>query len=132
MKVCCLLPLVICSLLVACNSSERIWSAEVPSPGRTWVASARTTQYGGFGTNSVETVVVLKRTSGHFASPIQVLGFSDDGKSMGLTMTWLTPSHLDVAFRDEPNVLYYEVVKTSGIEISVRNLQNNAAAEPQM
>jgi hypothetical protein len=115
--------LLIC-LLLSCKSSEQIWSAESHSPDGNWIASARTVEYGGFGTNSVETVIELKRTSGHFLSPIRVLGFSDDGKSMALAMAWTTPSHFEVTFRDDPKVLYYQVVKTSGIDISVRNLQD--------
>jgi hypothetical protein len=51
-----------------------------------------------------------------------VLGFMNDGVSMGLKMNWAAPSRLEVFFKDDPNVLYYQVVRTSGVEISVRDL----------
>jgi hypothetical protein len=53
---------------------------------------------------------------------IRVLSFANDGASMGLRMNWVTPSHLEVVFRDDPKVLYYQVIRTSGVEISVRDL----------
>jgi hypothetical protein len=122
----------LCGAPFACHDSETVWSAECRSPDGIWVAVARSVQYGGFGTDSTETVVVLKRTSGNLSE--RILGFSNDGKSMGLTMKWLTPSHLDVTFKDDPKTLYYQVVKTSGIEISARDLQigprNGAAQSP--
>jgi hypothetical protein len=55
-------------------------------------------------------------------SAIRILAFSDDGASMSLKLVWATPSHLEVVFKDDPKVLYYQVVKTSGIDITVRNL----------
>jgi hypothetical protein len=80
-------------------------------------------EYGGFGTASVETTVELKARTGPKRT-IQILGFTDDGASMGLKMNWITPSHLEVLFKGDPNILYYQVVKTSGVEISVRDLSD--------
>jgi hypothetical protein len=53
-----------------------------------------------------------------------VLGISNDGGSIGLRMNWLAPDQLEVVFRADPKLLYYQVLKTNGIEISVRNLQS--------
>jgi hypothetical protein len=55
-------------------------------------------------------------------SAIRILAFSDDGASISPKLIWATPSHLEVVFKDDPKVLYYQVVKTSGIDITVRNL----------
>jgi hypothetical protein len=74
----------------------------------------------------VETIVEIKETKRRFIfrTSERVLGFANDGASMGLKMNWESPSHLEVVFKDDPEVLYYQVVRTSGIEISVRDLAN--------
>ncbi|HYW97725.1 MAG TPA: hypothetical protein VE822_01330 [Candidatus Elarobacter sp.] len=41
-------------------------------------------------------------------------------------MKWVTPSHLDVTYDRHPN-LYFQVVKYSGINISVRDLSSEPA-----
>jgi hypothetical protein len=52
------------------------------------------------------------------------------GDSMGLKMNWVTPSHLEVVFKDDPKMLYYQVVRTSGVEISVRDLADPSSFPP--
>ena len=117
-----------CALLAGCGKDPTIWSARSPSPDGNWLAVAHTAQYSGFGTNGVETIVEIKdlRRRLVLERSQRVLGFMSDGVYMGLKMNWVTPSHLEVTFKDDPKVLYYQVVRTSGIEISVRNL-----AQPQ-
>jgi hypothetical protein len=72
----------------------------------------------------VETIVEIKELKRWIVvrRSERVLGFMNDGASMELKMNWVTPSHLEVTFKDDPKVLYYQVVRTSGIEISVRDL----------
>jgi hypothetical protein len=116
---------VIFVMIGGCKEDPTIWSAQVQSPDGSWFAYAHTVQHSGAGADGVETIVEIKRMNGS-KSWIRVLGFADDGSSMALKMDWVTPSNLEVVFRDEPNVLYYELVKTSGVQITVRDL-----AEPQ-
>ncbi len=66
----------------------------------------------------------IKRSSGFLRHSTRVLAFANDGASLALKMNWVSASHLEVLFRDDPKVLYYQVVKTSGIEISVRNVSS--------
>ncbi len=42
---------------------------------------------------------------------------------MSMQMNWLTPHHLEVVFKVDPKMLYYQVARTSGVEISVRDLE---------
>ena len=58
------------------------------------------------------------------------MGFMNDGASMGLKMNWVTPSHLEVVFKEDPKVLYHQVVRTMGVEISVRDLANPSSFPP--
>ena len=115
-----------CILLGGCGGYETTWSATSPSPDGRWLAVADTVQTSGFGANTVQTTVEIRETKRRFIfkTSEMVLGISNDGGSMGLKMRWLTPTHLEVEFRADPGLLYYRVVKTSGIEISVRNLQS--------
>jgi len=112
------------SLLVlwttACSEDPTVWSARSQSPDGRWLALAHTVRHGGFGANGVETIVELKGLTG-LRRTNRVLGFANDGASMRLQMNWSSPSHLEVVYHDAPEVLYFQVVKTSGIEISVRD-----------
>lgn len=112
-----------CGFLARCGEDPTIWAARSTSPDGHWIAYAHTVQHTGPGANGVETIVEIEQTTG-LKHSARVLGFMDDGASMGLKMTWISPSHLEVQFKDDPKVLYYQVVKTSGVEISVRDLSN--------
>jgi hypothetical protein len=113
-----------CMLLGGCGGASTIWSATSQSPDGYWLAFAHTVQYTGPGANGVETTVEIKelKRNRFFRRSEAVLGFMNDGASMGLKMNWITPSHLEVVFRDDQKVLYHQVVRTMGVEISVRDL----------
>lgn len=108
------------SFMVSC-SDPKTWSVECRSPDRTWIASAFTIEHGGFANPWVETIVEIERAS-NSGSPQQVLGFGNGGPAMKLRMHWDNPTHLSVVYDDDPKTLYYQVVKTSGIDISVTDL----------
>lgn len=53
-------------LLSGCRPSLddlTVWKAEVPSPDRLWIASARTIQNGGLGSADITTVVYLSKVN---------------------------------------------------------------------
>jgi hypothetical protein len=105
--------------LGGCVSPAKItWSADARSPDGQWVAVAHTEEISGFGTGAVGTFVDLKPING---DSVEVLAFDDGGQDLALKMKWLSPSHLEVLFSDDPRLLYFQVVRTSGIEISVRD-----------
>jgi hypothetical protein len=125
-------------LIVVTNCDSKrdltVWAAQVPSPDLQWIASANTIQNGGFGSGGISTSVYLART-GSRDSPIEVLAFSCDGPmprpyvldnvankggSIGLTMKWITPSHLHVVYEDHPQ-LDFQAVKLAGIDITIEN-----------
>ena len=105
----------------ACGRESVIWSTQSQSKDGNWLVTARTIQHVGPGANSVETVVELQRKTG-LKSLSRILAFANDGKSMNLQIVWVAPDQLQVSFKDDPKVLYYQVIRTSGINISVRNL----------
>ena len=108
-------------LLVGCRKEATIWSIAASSPDEKWTAVAHTVEHGGFGTAGVETLVEIRRKTG--VRDLQtILAFMNDGPSMALRLNWVNSSHLEVVFKDDPKVLYYQVSRTSGLEISVRDL----------
>jgi len=118
-----------------CQDVATIWTAEARSPDGYWLASASTVQHGGPGTAGIITSVYLKRTNVS-QSPMEVLGFSCNGPAsrpggtINLTMKWVTPSHLEVAYDGHPD-LYFQVVKIGGIDISVRDLSKDPGLGPR-
>jgi hypothetical protein len=114
-------------LLVGCRDPVS-WSAECRSTDGGWTAIAETVVHEGFGTGGVETTVDIKSSTGS-RSRERVLAFADGGADIGLKMRWDGPSHLVVTYRGSPELLYFQVVKTSGIDISVENASPNPALE---
>lgn len=114
----------LCAIFTGCSPDVRtVWSTEVPSPDGRYVATARTLVHGGPGTAGIETGVYL-RQSGRQPLDI-VLGFSRPEPnattgSIDLTINWLDPNHLEIAFRTRPE-LYFQAIKYQGIVISVRD-----------
>jgi hypothetical protein len=123
-------------VLEGCRDVATIWSAEARSPDGNWLASANTEQHGGPGTAGVETIVYLKQTNVS-RLPAAVLSFfhdpsmpSQSGKTINLTMKWATPTHLEVTYDGHAD-LGLQVVKYSGIDISVRNLSSGTTNTSQ-
>jgi hypothetical protein len=112
----------LCALVFGCRDSAIIWSAESRSPDGHWLASARTEQFGGAGTASVETSVYLKQNS---QPPVEILEFSNDSAfPSGVTnvdMNWVNPTHLEVTYKGHPTI-DFQAVKCSGVDISLRDL----------
>ena len=104
------------------------WAAESRSPDGNWVATAQTREHGGFGTGGAETTVEIYR-SGSSRSRQLVLGFADGGRDIALKLGWDGPRHLIATYAGNPDLLYFEVVKTSGIDISVENASPNPSQE---
>jgi hypothetical protein len=91
-----------CTLLGGCGEDPTIWSATSRSPDGNWLAVAHTVQHTGPGANGVEAIVELKEIKRSIVvrRSQTVLAFMNEGASMGLKMNWVTPSHLEVVFRD--------------------------------
>lgn len=133
-KVILLIIVGVCLLGTGCQDVATTWSAEARSPDGRWLATARGQQWGGPGTAYDATTVYLKRIKGSQA-PTQVLVFSHEYATMNLRMEWVTPTRLDVAYgasaRPGDHVsLDFQVVKISGIDISVRELPSDMSKTP--
>ena len=137
----CLISVVLVSV-TSCGDKRdlTVWTAQVPSPDLQWIASADTVQNGGFGSGGISTSVYLARDCSR-ESPIEVLAFSCDGPlprpyvldnvankggSIGLTMKWITPSHLHVVYEGHPQ-LAFQAVKLAGIDITIENRSEKAS-----
>lgn len=115
-----MVTLSVCTLLSGCSNVATIWSTEVRSPDGRWLAKALTEQHSGPGNALLQTTVFLKDTKGP-KEPIEVLLFTQDAKSIDLKMNWLTPSHLEVIYK-QPAVIDFQAIKCAGVEISVRDV----------
>lgn len=116
-----------CILASSCsNDAATIWSAKALSPDGHWVAIANTNQQSGPGTDSISTVVSLKRINDS-RPPTQILFFSHNEESnahtINMRMHWLTSSHLNVTYNGHAT-LDFQAVKCAGVDISVQNLSS--------
>lgn len=132
----CLIIISVCFLgLSGCwrEGVQTIWSAEARSPDGSWLANARTEQYGGFGTGRVETDVYLKWIRGSQAPKLILMFFHDPNdapRPIALSMKWITPSHLDVAFNGRAKV-DFQVVKYGDVDISLHDLSDRTGNIPK-
>jgi hypothetical protein len=124
-----LLSVSICILISGCRDVATIWTIEVLSPDGQWHAVARTDEYGGPGTAGLQTIVSLRASKGS-QTPIQILLFTQNEKSIDLQMKWLSPSHLEVTYNGHPS-LDFQAIKCAGIDISVRDLSSNTMNSSQ-
>jgi hypothetical protein len=123
--------LIAVALLACIGCREPVtWSRELRSPDEKWIATAKTVEHSGFGTGGAETTVEIKRSDGS-ASPERVLAFADAGSDIALDMHWDGPSHFVVIYKANPVVLYFQVVKTSGVDISVQDISPKPQQEFQ-
>jgi hypothetical protein len=74
----------------------------------------------GPGTNAEETIVHIERGRGVGIDSSEVLAVSDAGATLGLTMKWLAPRHLLIILNDDPKYVYHQLLKASGVDISLR------------
>lgn len=116
------LTLSACALLSSCSNVATIWSTEVRSPDGRWLAKALTEHHSGPGNALLQTTVFLKHSKGP-KEPIEVLLFTQDAKSIDLKMNWLTPSHLEVTYK-QPAVIDFQAIKCGGVDISVQDVSN--------
>jgi hypothetical protein len=133
-----------CGMRQIVGPPPTVWTATMPSPDGSWIASASTIQNGGFGSASIDTVVFLKHRNAS-GSGKMVLAFSCNGPvprpyvldnkanaggTIDLQMKWLNSSHLDVTYDHNPE-LNFEVVKYDRVEISARNLSHGSGDAQQ-
>ena len=117
-----------CIFLSGCRVAPS-WSAEAKSPDGKMIATAKTIDDSGPGTDFVQTTVYLNWSTNK-NSPTMILAFSDGppGPSgMKIGMNWLTPTHLELTYKGQRN-LDFQAVKFSGVDISVRDTSAEAAS----
>jgi len=92
------------------------------------IATAKTFENSGFGTEGIWTGVYLNWTTGS-QKPVEILEFSDgpagpDGMKVG--MNWLTSKHLELTYKGQ-RTLNFQAIRCYGIDISVRDVSGEAA-----
>ena len=116
------LTVLLVTLAIGCRDAKTISAAESQSPDGQWIALARTDQYSGPGTAGILSTVSLRQVKGR-QDRIEVLQLSHDTISVDLKMNWITPSHLEITYR-QPASVDFQAIKCGGIDVSVRALSN--------
>jgi len=125
------LVLAACSTLLSCGQDVlRTPLGEARSPNGRWLASAVHESWGGPGTAWDDAGVYLQQGSHRKEL---VVGFNHEFQMMHVSLKWLTPTHLEVAYG--PSVpgdsisVGYEVVRIGGeVDISLRKLPTTPPA----
>jgi hypothetical protein len=117
-----------CLSTVGCHKGvETIWTTQIRSPDGQWIANARTDQSSGFGTDGAITAVYLTPYNGS-RPPVRILSLSQNQNAqtslIDLKMTWKDSTHLDVTYKEHPN-LDFQAVKYAGIEISIHDISDS-------
>lgn len=126
LKVMLLLAAVVGVLVAGCKAKPT-WTSEARSPDGEMIATARTFENGGFGTDYAATTVDLNFTKGK-QSPMEILAFSDGPAGRGgmnVGITWLSPTHLELTYKEQgpPD---FQADRYYGVEITVRSLAGQA------
>lgn len=117
--------------LAGCHSSPTVWKQDFRSPDGAWVATARTDQWGGFGSAWVETTVSIKKLDRtvNDGKPFDVFSYpggssipksyilSNENADQKLQIVWLTPHHLQISHLSPVNP-DLAVVRFADIDIS--------------
>jgi hypothetical protein len=120
-------------MLTGCRYDPAVWRYELTSPDGAWVATARTDQWGGFGTAWVETTVSLRRVNGTLnrGKPFDIFSYPNGGRipktyvlsnenaDENLYMAWLAPTHLQIDRLGDIDP-YLEVIRFSTVDVSFR------------
>lgn len=116
---------------LGCHNDPTVWIKDVRSPNGAWIATARTRQWGGFGSAWVETSVSIQKVDKTVNSgkPFDVLSYpgggaggpayvlSDANADHDLQVIWLSPTHLQIAHKSAINP-DLEVIRFSDVDIS--------------
>lgn len=108
-----------------------VWKHKFRSPDGAWVATARTDQWGGFGSAWVQTTVSIQKVDGtvNHGKPYDIFSYpgggkvpktyvlSEDNADPDLQIAWLTPKHLQITHAPgiDPTL---EVTRLSNLDIS--------------
>lgn len=127
-----LLLIVLSCVLTSGCKAPITWSAESRSSDGKMIATAKTVDDSGPGTDFIQTTVYLNWATNK-NPPTMILAFSDgpagpDG--MKVWMNWLTPTHLELTYKGQ-RTLDFQAVRCDGIDISVRDVSSGAVKSTQ-
>lgn len=125
----CLASVLLCVLVAGCRDVKTIWSTESSSPDGRWVAAAHTDQYGGPGAAGIMSTVSLRQVKGR-QDRIEILQLSQDATGVDLKLSWLSPTHLEITYK-QPASVDFQAIKCGGIDITVRDTSPGAVSSLQ-
>jgi hypothetical protein len=110
--------------LMGCESATKtVWLAQSKSSDGAWLAMAHTENTDGPGINAQYTTVEMKQNIST-TSPIEVLVLDEDEQAVrDLKMNWISPDHLDITYRGDPQILF-QAIKAFGKDVTVEHLSN--------
>jgi len=73
--------------------------------------------------------VTLRQVKGK-QDKIEVLQLSQDATQVDLKLNWLSPTHLEITYR-QPASVDFQAIKCGGIDISVRDLSSGTTTAAQ-
>lgn len=122
--VCTFLFTLSCLPISGCESATKtIWSAQSKSPDGGWLALAHTENTAGPGVNAQYTIVEMRQNF-KTSKPVQILVFDEDhAKVKILSMTWVSPSHLNVSYSGDATLLF-QAIKAFGNDITTQHIPN--------
>lgn len=108
-----------CALLVGCRDVATVWSTQSRSLDGHYLVTASEEQRGGFGTDAIETSVIVKQV-GTRGDGLLVFALAEEVPATDMTLRWLTPTHLEIAYQ-HPATIEFQAITCCGMEISVRH-----------
>ena len=119
------------AMLSGCHNSPTVWKQDVRSPDGAWIATARTDQWGGFGSGWIDTTVSIRKVNRtvNDGKPFDVFSYpgggsipksyvlSTENADSQLQIVWLTPRHLQITHLSPVNPDLV-VVRFADIDIS--------------
>jgi hypothetical protein len=125
-----------CLLVTGCRDivhNPTVWRRNIASTDGQWLATARTDQWGGFGTAWVETTVSLRKPNKtvNRGKAFDIFSFpgergihkaytlTDENASRDIRLNWLSPKHLEIDYASDvqPDLA---VIRFSDVDITYR------------
>ncbi len=125
-------PVLLAALVSGCTLDPiKNFSSQSRSPDGKWLAIGETLENAGFGSGAIWSEISLKRVgSQNDDDAVQVLGVEQACRSIGLTLRWLSSTHLLVTYNNA-DVTFRRKEVGDAIIITVRDLKSKDTDNPK-
>lgn len=134
------LILILCVAISGCVNkyNNLVWKEMVPSPDGAYIATASTSQSGGFGSAFIATEVELEQAhipetqttvitfdcEGPVPRPYTLDNVANKGGTINLSLEWISPTELLVTYSGNP-IINFQAIKYQAITIKLERLQTS-------